>query len=110
MTKQEVKTFRGDFQKAVAQLEEQYGVNISLGTIRFDANELRAKMTARKGEVVEKATQDNFRVGDTVKINHPKVDPKDQFRVIKIMSKNIKLERINGNGLVRVSPLFLVKL
>jgi len=30
MTKQEVQTFRGDFQKAVAQLEEQYGVNISL--------------------------------------------------------------------------------
>ena len=36
MTKQEVQAFRGDFQKAVAQLEEQYGVNISLGTIRFD--------------------------------------------------------------------------
>mgnify|MGYP003965420493 len=34
MTKQEVKLFREDFQKAVAQLEEQYGVNISLGTIR----------------------------------------------------------------------------
>ena len=26
MTKQEVKSFRGDFQKAVAQLEAQYGV------------------------------------------------------------------------------------
>ena len=36
MTKQEVKSFRGDFQKTVAQLEAQYGVNISLGTIRFD--------------------------------------------------------------------------
>ena len=36
MTKQEVKSFRGDFQKAVAQLEAQYGVSISLGTIRFD--------------------------------------------------------------------------
>ena len=110
MTKQEVQRFRAEFQKSVAQLEKDFGVNINLGTIRFDANELRAKMTARKGEVVEKATKDDFRVGDTVKINHPKVDPNDQFRVIKIMSKNIKLERINGNGLVRVSPSFLVKL
>ena len=110
MTKQEVQKFRVEFQRTVAQLEKDFGVNINLGTIRFDANELRAKMTARKGEIVEKATKDDFRVGDIVKINHPKVDPNDQFRVIKIMSKNIKLERINGNGLVRVSPSFLVKL
>ena len=33
MTKQEVQKFRGDFQQVVAQLEKQYGVNISLGTI-----------------------------------------------------------------------------
>ena len=46
MTKQEVKSFRGDFQKAVAQLEAQYGVRISLGTIRFDVNGLSAKMKA----------------------------------------------------------------
>jgi hypothetical protein len=110
MTKQEVQKFRAEFQKSVSQLEKDFGVSISLGTIRFDANELRAKMTARKGEVIEKATKDDFKVGDTVKINHPKVDPNDQFRVIKIMFKNIKLERINGNGLVRVSPSFLVKL
>ena len=110
MTKQEVQKFRAEFQKSVSQLEKDFGVSISLGTIRFDANELRAKMTARKGEVIEKATKDDFKVGDTVKINHPKVDPNNQFRVIKIMFKNIKLERINGNGLVRVSPSFLVKL
>ena len=35
MTKQEVQNFRGDFQNAVAQLEKQYGVNISLGTISY---------------------------------------------------------------------------
>ena len=31
------------FQNAVQQLEKEYGVQISLGTIRFDQNELRAK-------------------------------------------------------------------
>ena len=49
MTNQEVKNFRNDFQKAIAQLEKQYGVNIGLGTILFDENSLRTKMTAVKG-------------------------------------------------------------
>jgi hypothetical protein len=44
--RQNVKEFRSDFQLAVAKLEEQYGCNISLGTISFDGSELRGKMTA----------------------------------------------------------------
>ena len=84
MTKQEVKSFRGDFQKAVAQLEAQYGVRISLGTIRFDVNGLRAKMEAVKGDAVEVFDKDDFSVGETVKINHKKVNPNDQFRIVKI--------------------------
>ena len=43
LTKAEVQRFRVDFEKAVDQLERDFGVTISLGTIRFDANELRAK-------------------------------------------------------------------
>jgi len=114
MTKQEVQKFRAEFQKTVAQLEKDFGVNINLGTIRFDANELRAKMTARKGEVIEKGTKDDFQVGDIVGINHKKVNPRDQFRIIKIMSKNIKVVKLNvsaGNiaGEIRVSPSLLVK-
>ena len=110
MTKQEVQNFRTDFDQAVRTLEGKYGVTIDLGTIRYDANELRAKMTARKGERGEVFTKDDFKVGDTVKINHPKVDPNNQYRVIKVMTKNIKVEKINGVGIVRVSPSFLVKL
>ena len=110
MTKQEVQNFRTDFDQAVRTLEGKYGVTIDLGTIRYDANELRAKMTARKGERGEVFTKDDFKVGDTVKINHPKVDPKNQYRIIKVMTKNIKVEKINGVGIVRVSPSFLVKL
>ena len=114
MTKQEVKLFRGDFQKAVAQLEEQYGVNISLGTIRFDVNGLSAKMKAEKVEKMTRATKDDFKVGDIVGINHKKVNPKDQFRIYKINSKNIGVEKLNpGNGRVgaqmRVSPSLLFK-
>jgi len=40
--RQNVKEFRSDFQLAVAKLEEQYGCNISLGTISFDGSELRS--------------------------------------------------------------------
>ena len=114
MTKQEVQAFRGDFQKAVAQLEEQYGVNISLGTIRFDVNGLSAKMKAEKGEKIVRATKDDFKVGDIVGITHKKVNPNDEFKIIKINSKNIKVVKINvpsGNiaGEIRVSPSLLVK-
>jgi poly(3-hydroxyalkanoate) synthetase len=112
--RQNVKEFRNDFQKAVAQLEEQYGVNISLGTISFDGSELRSKMTARKGEKIVRANKDDFQVGDIVGITHKKVSPNDEFKIIKINSKNIKVVKINvpsGNiaGEIRVSPSLLVK-
>jgi len=112
--RQNLKGFRSDFQLAVAKLEEQYGCNISLGTISFDGSELRSKMTARKGEKVVKVTKDDFQIGDVVGINHKKVNPKDQFRIYKINSKNIGVEKLNpGNGRVgaqmRVSPSLLVK-
>ena len=114
MTKQEVKLFRGDFQKAVAQLEEQYGVNISLGTIRFDVNGLSAKMKAEKGEKIVRATKDDFKVGDIVGINHKKVNPNDEFKIIKINNKNIKVQAINVGdgrigGLFTVTPSLLIK-
>lgn len=109
MTRQEVQQFRTDFQKAVAQLEEQYGVNIGLGTIRFDQDGLRATMKAEKGEKIERLGKDDFKVGDIVGINHKKVNPKDQFRITKIMTKNIKVEKLNGIGIIKVSPSLLVK-
>ena len=114
MTKQEVKTFRGDFQKAVAQLEEQYGVNISLGTIRYDVNGLSAKMKAEKGEKIVRATRADFTIGDIVSINHKKVNPNDEFEVVKINNKNIKVKAINVDagqvgGLFTVTPSLLVK-
>ena len=107
MTKQEVQKFRGDFQQAVAQLEKQYGVNVSLGTIRFDVNGLSAKMKAEKGEQIIRATKDDFQVGDIVGINHKKVNPNDEFEVIKINAKNVKLR--GDYGLMSVSPSLLVK-
>ena len=106
--RQNVKGFRSDFQLAVAKLEEQYGCNISLGTISFDGSELRCKMTARKGEKVVKATKDDFQIGDIVGINHKKVSPNDTFTIYKINSKNIGVKGANG-AMMRVSPSLLVK-
>tara|TARA_R100000734_G_C3310640_1_gene101427 strand:+ start:1132 stop:1473 length:342 start_codon:yes stop_codon:yes gene_type:complete len=111
LNKQKVQSFRVDFEKAVAQLEKDYGVTISLGTIRFDSNELRSKMTARVGERIAKSTREDFQVGDIVKINHKKVDPKAQFRVEKINNKNIKLMALDGSrGMVNASPSLLIKI
>ena len=112
MTKQEVQKFRGDFQQAVAQLEKQYGVNISLGTIRFDVNGLSAKMKAEKGEKVIRATKADFTIGDIVGINHKKVASNQEFEIIKINNKNIKVRAINVDGVggeYTVTPGLLVK-
>ena len=53
--------------------------------------------------------KDSFRVGDIVGINHKTVSKDDTFRIIKIMSKNIKVVKTNvpeGRiaGEIRVSP------
>jgi len=114
MTKQEVQAFRGDFQKAVAQLEEQYGVNISLGTIRFDVNGLSTKMKAEKGDKIIRATKNDFQVGDIVGINHKSVNENDEFKILKISGKTIKVEKLNpGEGRIGaqmgVSPSLLFK-
>ena len=109
LNKQKIKGFRGDFAKAVAQLEKDYGVTISLGTIRFDAQELRAKMTAKVGEAATKASKDDFNVGDVVFIVHKKVDPVKTFEIIKINSKNIKVRDRDTNQLFTVSPSLLKK-
>ena len=106
--RQNVKEFRSDFQLAITKLEEQYGCNISLGTISFDGSELRSKMTARKGEKVVKVTKDDFQIGDIVGINHKKVSPNDTFTIYKINSKNIGVKGANG-AMMRVSPSLLVK-
>lgn len=56
--------------------------------------------------------KESFRIGDIVKINHKTVNENDRFRVIKIMSKNIKVVKTNipeGRiaGEIRVSPNLL---
>ena len=105
--RQNVREFRSDFQLAVAKLEEQYGCNISLGTISFDGSELKSKMTARKGEKIVEATKDDFKVGDIVGINHKKVNPNDTFTIVKVNNKNIKVK--GDSGIINVSPSLLVK-
>ena len=67
----------------------------------------------RKSEV-NYDVKGSFRVGDIVGINHKKMDPKQNFRVIKINAKNIKVQasdvadgRVGGQ--YTVSPSLLVK-
>lgn len=59
--------------------------------------------------VVRHEQKESFKIGDIVKINHKTVNDNDRFRVIKIMSKNIKVVKTNvpeGRivGEIRVSP------
>tara|TARA_R110000751_G_scaffold10471_2_gene38277 strand:- start:222 stop:560 length:339 start_codon:yes stop_codon:yes gene_type:complete len=111
LNKQKVQSFRGDFEKAVAQLGKQYGVNITLGTIRYDSAGLRATMNAKvsDGEVIVKPTKGDFSVGDVVFIVHKKVDPIRTFEIIKINAKNIKVRDRDNNQMLNVSPSLLKK-
>jgi len=109
LNKQKVKSFRGDFEKTVAQLEKEYGVTISLGTIRFDSQELRAKMTVKVGDAPVKSSKDDFNVGDVVFIMHKKIDPIKTFEIIKINNKNIKVRDRDNNQMINVSPSLLKK-
>ena len=67
----------------------------------------------RKSEV-NYDVKGSFRVGDIVGINHKKMDPKQNFRVIKINAKNIKVQASDVadgriGGMYTVSPGLLVK-
>jgi len=114
-TKAKVSSFRSDFQKAVQALEEQYGCNIELGTIRYDSNSISSKMTATSGEKRVYAEKADFNVGEVVGINHKKVSSKDRFKIIKINNKNIKVQNVEIDssrvgGFLNVSPGLLVKI
>ena len=70
-------------------------------------------VSIRKSEV-NYDVKASFRVGDTVGINHRKVDPNQIFRIIKINSKNIKVQASNVDkgrvgGMFTVSPSLLIK-
>ena len=67
----------------------------------------------RKSEV-NYDVKSSFRVGDTVGIDHKKMDPKRNFRIIKINNKNIKVQASDVTdgrvgGMFTVSPGLLVK-
>lgn len=109
MTQLEIRNFRDDFQKAVIQLEKQYGVNIGLGAIRYDDNGLRTKMTAVKGTKIDILDKNDFQVGDTITIDHKKINPNTKFTIIKINKVNIKVRSVNGARSLVVSPSLLRK-
>lgn len=104
-----VDQFRKDFEEAIQGLEKKYGCNISLGTLRYDSNEVRGKMTAVKGKtLVNKNEEIEFKVGDKVKINHKKANPNLVFVITKINKKTIKVTSVgNTFNTWKVSPCFL---
>ena len=102
--------FRNDFQDAVKELEAKYGVHISLGTLTYSEGEVRGKMTATKGEKPVRSSISEFKIGDIVSINHKKVDPNKQYRIVKINKKTIKVVNLNNKfNILKVSPGLLVK-
>mgnify|MGYP001483785603 FL=1 len=69
-------------------------------------NSIKNAVSIRKSELAYDAKL-SFRVGDMVGIDHKKINPNYTFRVIKINSKNIKVQ--GDNGSYTVAPSLLVK-
>lgn len=104
-----VQLFRKDFQEAIKSLEEKYSCHVSLGTLRYDEGEVRGKMTAVKGKTLaEKKSEIRFKVGETVKVNHKKVDPESRFTILKINKKSIRIQNKNNVfHTIKLSPSLL---
>ena len=107
--KQMMDGFRKDFESAVTKLEDKYGCQISLGTIRFDSNQLRGKMTAQIGEKRVELKDRDFTVGEVVFVDHPKVSNIETFEILKVNRKTIKLRSRDTDRIFKVSPSFLKK-
>ena len=118
--KNKVKQFRADFQLAVAQLEKDHNVNISLGTIRYDGTGLRSKMTATEsngngypynGPTTVMTT--SLHIGDIVSIRHKKVNAEDKFKVIKVNRTTVKVQTMTSEdrvgALLNVSKELVIK-
>ena len=69
-------------------------------------NQIKNAVAIKKSELAYDA-KSSFRIGDTVSIDHKKMDPNIIFRIVKINNKNIKVK--NDNGSYTVSPGLLVK-
>mgnify|MGYP001175939422 FL=1 len=78
-----------------------------------EINKIREAVSIRRSEL-NYSHKSSFSVGDIVGIDHKKMDPKQNFRVIKINSKNIKVQASDVGdgrigGMYTVSPRLLVK-
>lgn len=113
----EFKRFRAEFAKAVTKLEEEFEIEMKLGNINYDDSEFRVKITAKNlaGGVERtspinfntKTTRPDFIVGDVVHIIHKKVNPEDEFEVIKINRKSVKVKVLSGRvpgGIMKAHP------
>jgi len=113
LNRQTVQSIHGEIQDLLSPLQKKYGININLGSVRFNAHELRTKLTARVGKAIPRLSKNDFNVGDIVGINDKSIDPNDQFEVIKINNKNIKVKGLDGLGsmdrIFNCSPGLLIK-
>ena len=69
-------------------------------------NQIKNAVAIKKSELAYDA-KSSFRIGDTVSIDHKKMDPNTIFRIVKINNKNIKVQ--GDKGSYTVSPGLLVK-
>jgi hypothetical protein len=69
--------------------------------------DMQDRLISEIKNIQRRKAKSQLSVGTTVRINHKKVNPTDQFIVEKINRKNIKVKKLNGTGIYTVSPSLL---
>ena len=80
---QKLKDFRADFAEAMKDLEQKYGLVISLGSIKYSPTEFEGKITCKEGE-----SQDEVNAGEFRKYCKTYgLDPEDYDRIFEYKGK-----------------------
>jgi len=82
-------------------MSEQFNEAV-VAVLRLSKEEQDRLISEVKQLQLERA-KSNVYVGSIVKINHKTVDSNTQFKVIKVNSKNAKVQQINSNASYNVS-------
>jgi predicted lipoprotein len=69
--------------------------------------DMQDRLISEIKNIQRRKAKSQLNVGTTVRINHKKVNPTDQFIVEKINRKNVKVKKLNGTGIYTVSPSLL---
>jgi len=95
ITKNTLEAFRKDFKATVKELENQYGIEIDLGSISYDSNEFTAKLEVSNRPTNGLSKEQNY---FNQECHYYGLDKSDFKKKVKLDGKEYIIEGINPRG------------